>query len=82
VHEQYGQSWAKQMIDCLIDIKKSVDEARNISNHLPQDQISDTRCFLIEKYGIFQSRAVYRANEALRLKKKIFSACITTLNVL
>jgi len=39
VHEQYGQSWAKQMIDCLIDIKKSVDEARNISNHLPQDQI-------------------------------------------
>ena len=27
------------MIDCLIDIKKSVDEARNISNHLPQDQI-------------------------------------------
>ena len=28
VHEQYGQAWAKDMLECLLDIKKAVDESK------------------------------------------------------
>ncbi len=28
VHEHYGQAWAKDMLDCLLDIKKAVDESK------------------------------------------------------
>ena len=39
VHEQHGQNWAKEMIDCLLDIKGAVDKARGFSDHLPQKQL-------------------------------------------
>ena len=36
LYEQDGQEWAKQMKDCLLDIKKAVEQASQISNRLPQ----------------------------------------------
>lgn len=40
VYEVQGQDWAKHMIDCLLDIKKAVDEARIVTDHLSEKQIS------------------------------------------
>jgi transposase len=37
--EQHGQRWAKNMIDCLIDIKKAVDEAKISTDTLLKKQI-------------------------------------------
>ena len=39
VYEVQGQVWAKQMIDCLLDIKKAVDEARIFTDNLSEEQI-------------------------------------------
>jgi transposase len=39
LHEQHGQRWAKNMIDCLIDIKKAVDEAKISTDTLLKKQI-------------------------------------------
>ena len=39
VHEQHHQDWAERMIDCLLDIKDAVDQARESSDHLASDQI-------------------------------------------
>ena len=39
VHEQYQQDWADLMIDCLLDIKDAVDQAKPSTDHLPERQI-------------------------------------------
>jgi len=39
LHEQHDQRWAKDMIECLVDIKKAVDEAKNTTNALFKEQI-------------------------------------------
>jgi transposase len=48
VHEQHQQDWADRMIDCLLDIKEAVDQAKEITDlsacnaqagHLAADQI-------------------------------------------
>ncbi len=39
VHEQHDQPWAKDMIDCLLDIKKTTDATREISDSLSKEQI-------------------------------------------
>lgn len=39
VHEEQGQVWAKHMIDCLLDIKKVVDETKVVTDSLPEKQI-------------------------------------------
>ena len=36
LYEQEGQEWAKQMKECLVDIKKAVERASLERNHLPQ----------------------------------------------
>jgi hypothetical protein len=41
VHEQHQQDWADAMIDCLLDIKAAVDQARPTANHLTKAQIRD-----------------------------------------
>ena len=41
VHEQHGQNWAQEMIDCLLDIKGAVDKARVFSDHLPPKQLRE-----------------------------------------
>lgn len=39
VYEVKGQVWAKHMIDCLLNIKKTVDEAKILTDSLPEKQI-------------------------------------------
>ena len=39
VHQQHQQDWADRMIDCLLDIKQAVDQARQTSGHLSPRQI-------------------------------------------
>nr|QNO44058.1 hypothetical protein HOOKONJN_00002 [Methanosarcinales archaeon ANME-2c ERB4]QNO44212.1 hypothetical protein EAPJJHLA_00003 [Methanosarcinales archaeon ANME-2c ERB4]QNO44791.1 hypothetical protein HJJCBNBL_00003 [Methanosarcinales archaeon ANME-2c ERB4] len=39
VHEQYEQDWAEDMIQCLLDIKKEVDQASPYKDELDSDQI-------------------------------------------
>jgi transposase-like protein len=39
LHEHYDQHWAKDMIDCLVDMKKSVDEAKTSTDVLFKEQI-------------------------------------------
>jgi len=39
VHEQHQQDWADHMIDCLLDIKDAVDQARQTVDHLDEKQI-------------------------------------------
>ena len=39
LHEQHDQQWAKEMMDCLVDIKKSVDEAKTGTDTLFKEQI-------------------------------------------
>jgi len=39
VHEQHQQDWADRMIDCLLDIKDAVDQAKQTTDHLPEKQI-------------------------------------------
>ena len=39
VHEECGQEWAKEMIDCLLEIKQVVDEARGSAAELPKRQL-------------------------------------------
>ena len=39
LNEQHDQHWAKDMIDCLIDIKKAVDEAKGSTATLSTEQI-------------------------------------------
>jgi hypothetical protein len=39
VHEQHQQDWADHMIDCLLDIKDAVDQAKQTTDHLAQKQI-------------------------------------------
>ncbi|MFW0858718.1 MAG: IS66 family transposase [Dehalococcoidia bacterium] len=41
VYEEQGQVWAKHMIDCLLDIKKAVDEAKRFTDSLPEEQIRE-----------------------------------------
>ena len=39
VHEQHHQDWADHMIDCLLDIKDAVDQAKQTTDHLDKKQI-------------------------------------------
>ena len=39
MHEQHQQDWADRMIDCLLDIKDAVDQAKQTTDHLPEAQI-------------------------------------------
>ncbi len=39
VHEQFKQTWAKEMIDCLLAIKKVVDQTNTTADQLSPDQI-------------------------------------------
>jgi len=39
LNEQHGQLWAKDMIDCLIDIKKAVDKTKTSTDTLFKEQI-------------------------------------------
>lgn len=39
VHEQCQQDWADPMIECLLDIKDAVDQAKQTTDHLPEKQI-------------------------------------------
>ena len=39
LHEQHDQQWAKEMMDCLVDIKESVDEAKTSTDTLFKEQI-------------------------------------------
>jgi len=39
VHEQLKEGWAKRMIDCLVDMKKAVDQARRTSSSLSETRI-------------------------------------------
>ena len=39
VHEQRQQAWADAMIDCLLDIKQAVAQARPAAGHLTEDQL-------------------------------------------
>ena len=41
MHEQHQQNWADAMIDCLLDIKEAVDQARPTADHLTKAQIRD-----------------------------------------
>jgi len=49
VYEEQGQAcplagpgvWARHMIDCLLDIKKAVDEAKNFTDSLTEEQIRE-----------------------------------------
>lgn len=41
VHEQHQQNWAAEMIDCLLDIKAAVTQARPTADHLTRAQIRD-----------------------------------------
>ena len=57
LHEEEGQSWAKQMKDCLKDIKKMVDNARETTDHLSQDETTqfETLYQLILEAGCYQN---------------------------
>lgn len=39
VHEQLKEGWAKRMIDCLVDMKKAVDQAGRTSSSLSETRI-------------------------------------------
>ena len=39
VHEQHRQDWAERMIDCLLDIKEAVDQAKEATGQLAADRI-------------------------------------------
>lgn len=56
LYEEDGQIWAKQMKDCLIDIKRRVSEAKETANHLPQHEIQEfeTLYQLILEMGCYQ----------------------------
>ena len=41
VHEQYEQDWAEDMSQCLLDIKKEVDQARLYIDKLDSDKIEE-----------------------------------------
>nr|QNO44239.1 hypothetical protein EKEPKFGC_00004 [Methanosarcinales archaeon ANME-2c ERB4] len=41
IHEQYGQDWAEDMSQCLLDIKKEVDQARPYKDELDPDKIDE-----------------------------------------
>lgn len=41
VHEQHRQDWADTMIDCLLDIKAAVAQARPTADHLTKAQIGN-----------------------------------------
>ncbi|MEA3276997.1 MAG: IS66 family transposase, partial [Pseudomonadota bacterium] len=38
-HEQHQQNWADHMIDCLLEIKDAVDQAKQTTDHLDEKQI-------------------------------------------
>ena len=40
VSEQYHQSWAQEMIDCLLDIKASVDKSKEANDSLAPEEIA------------------------------------------
>jgi len=69
VYEVQGWVWAKHMIDCLLDIKKVVDEAKIVIDGLPEKQIREfeERYKEIIKQGYAQNPL---KNEPDSIKKK------------
>lgn len=57
LHEQEAQGWAKQMKDCLKNIKKRVDNAKKTTDHLGQDETMrfETLYQLILEAGCYQN---------------------------
>ncbi len=57
LHEQEAQGWAKQMKDCLKDIKERVDNAKKTTGHLSQDETMqfETLYQLILEAGCYQN---------------------------
>ena len=57
IHEQEGQKWAKQMKDCLIAIKESVEQTSQVSNRLPQYELQEfeTLYHLILESGCYRN---------------------------
>ena len=41
VHEQCGQEWAQEMIDCLLGIKQAVDQTRDAGDRLSDRQLDE-----------------------------------------
>jgi transposase len=41
VHEQFKKNWAKEMIDCLLHIKSTVDYAKHLTCSLPENILDD-----------------------------------------
>ena len=41
MHEQCGQEWAKEMIDCLLGIKQVVDQTRDVGDRLCEGQLEE-----------------------------------------
>lgn len=69
VYEVQGWVWAKHMIDCLLDIKKVVDEAKIVIDGLPEKQIREfeERYKEIIKQGYAQNPL---KNEPASIKKR------------
>lgn len=41
VHEQHKQKWAENMINCLLDIKNTIEQSKQTADHLDKNQIDD-----------------------------------------
>ena len=57
IYEQEGQAWAKQMKDCLIGIKKAVEQTSQTANRLPQYELQEfeTLYQLILEAGCYEN---------------------------
>jgi hypothetical protein len=66
VHEEHRQNWADHMIDCLLEIKGAVDQAKPTRDHLPHKKIQlfEARYQQILDEG-------YAQNPMIKLQQKI-----------